>query len=64
LCDNLAATGLERLTGANAAEFMPILKPGPIAGAGLERDAQVQAITRGHSAWQGTACRPPRPWPA
>jgi D-arginine dehydrogenase len=79
-CDG--ATGLERLTGAEAAELVPILEPGPIAGAVLERDAQdidvdrmlqgyarllksrggrvvtaaqVQAITRGHSAWQVTA---------
>lgn len=76
------ATGIERLTGAEAAELVPIFRPGPIAGAVLERDAQdidvdrmlqgyarllksrggrivtgaqVQAITRGHSAWQVTA---------
>ncbi|WP_306151955.1 FAD-binding oxidoreductase [Roseovarius sp. MMSF_3281] len=34
------ATGIERLTGGEAAELVPIFKPGLIAGAVLERDAQ------------------------
>jgi len=34
------ATGIERLDAAQAVELVPILRPGPIASAMLERDAQ------------------------
>src|SRR6056297_2372272 len=37
-CDG--ATGIDRLTAAEAVELVPILRPDPIAGAVLERDAQ------------------------
>ncbi len=40
------ATGLERLTGAEAARIVPILRPEPIAAAIYERDAQSIDVDR------------------
>ena len=38
------ATGLEHLTGAEAAELVPILRPEPIAGGGASSSADAQDI--------------------